>query len=296
VGGGVRVTQDDPVAGDVVAIGGDADVDGPVGGDVVSVGGDADLGPHAVVGGDVTVVGGTLHRDPAAVVSGDVNQVDISSLQFLPRWLQGRRAVVSRVPFGSTFVLATTIVRLLVYCILASIVLVFAREYVERIGSRASAEPVKAGLIGLLIQLLFFPVLIITCVLFVITIVGIPLLVLVPFALLALALLFLVGFTAVTYDVGRHAAIRFGWPASGPYASAALGIVLVLSPFILGRLLGIGGTFLVPLGWTLLVLGFLVEYAAWTVGLGAIALLRFERRWGATPGAPPAGGLAPTSS
>jgi hypothetical protein len=33
----------------------------------------------------------------------------------------------------------------------------------------------------------------------------------------------------------------------------------------------------VPLTWALLLLGFFVEYVAWTVGLGAIALLRFGR-------------------
>ena len=68
----------------------------------------------------------------------------------------------------------------------------------------------KAGAVGLLIQLLFFPVLIAMIVVMVVTIIGIPLLVLVPFALLAFALLFLIGFTAVAYDVGRLAVSRVG--------------------------------------------------------------------------------------
>ena len=56
--------------------------------------------------------------------------------------------------------------RLAVLCILASIVLLFGREHVERIGLRAASEPLKAGAVGLLIQLLFFPVLIVTIVLY----------------------------------------------------------------------------------------------------------------------------------
>jgi hypothetical protein len=47
---------------------------------------------------------------------------------------------------------------------------------------------------------------------------------------------------------------------------------------LIGGLIGLGGGVLVPFTYTLLFLGFFVEYLAWTVGLGAIALLRFERR------------------
>jgi len=119
--------------------------------------------------------------------------------------------------------------------------------------------------------------LIATIVLMVVTIIGIPLLVLVPFALLALALLFLVGFTAVTYDVGRLAVSRFNTDTHNPYLVAAIGIAVVLSPVLLSRLLGFA-SLLWPITWTLLFVGLLAEYVAWTVGLGAVALVRFDRR------------------
>ena len=152
-------------------------------------------------------------------------------------------------------------------CILASIVLLFARDYVERIGVRAASEPVKAGAIGLLIQLLFFPVLIASIVLMVITIIGIPLLLLVPFAILAAVLLALVGFTAVAYDIGRLAMNRFGTAGQNPYVIAAIGIAVVLSPLLISRLVGIAGGFLVPVTWFLLIIGLCAEYIAWTIGL-----------------------------
>jgi hypothetical protein len=101
--------------------------------------------------------------------------------------------------------------------------------------------------------------------------------VLVPFALLALALLFLVGFTAVAYDVGRLAVARFGWDGQNPYFVVAVGILLVVLPVLLSRLVGFAGL-LWPITWMLLGLGLLTEYVVWTVGLGAVALEKFDRR------------------
>ena len=226
IGGGVEVNTDEIVNGDVVAIGGSATIDGSVSGEVVAVGGGVSLGPHADIDGDVTVVGGTLHRDPGARVGGEVHEVGLGNVNF---GSGGARLgpFFNRGDFfgsglGSLFALISTIARLAILCILASIVLLFGREYVERISVRAASEPVKAGAVGLLIQLLFFPVLIATMVVMVITIIGIPLLVLVPFALLAFAVLFLVGFTAVAYDVGRLAVSRLGAAQSNPYLVAAI--------------------------------------------------------------------------
>jgi hypothetical protein len=281
IGGGVEVGADEIIEGDVVAIGGGARVDGQVRGEVVAIGGGVTLGPRAEVGGDVTVVGGPLQRDPASRVSGEVREIGLGDVNFWPGWRRalprGSDGEFFGSAFGSVFALTRTVARLAVLCILAAIVMMFGRGYVERISLRAASEPLKAGAVGVLIQLLFFPVLIAMIVVMVVTIIGIPLLVLVPFALLAFAALFLVGFTAVTYDVGRLAVSRFGWNGQNPYLVAALGIALVLSPVLLSRLIGFAGL-LWPLTWTLLFLGLLTEYIAWTVGLGAVALVRFDRR------------------
>jgi hypothetical protein len=231
----------------------------------------------------VTVIGGPLHRDPAARVAGEVHEIGLGDINFAPgAWRLGpfvnqRRGTFSGSALGSVFALLFTVARLAVLCILTSIVLLFGREYVERVSVRAASEPLKAGAVGILIQLLFFPVLIATIVLMVVTIIGIPLLALVPFALLGLALLFLVGFTAVTYDVGRLAVARLGHQQQNPYVIAAIGIALVLSPVLVSRLIGFAGL-LWPITWTLLAVGLLMEYLAWTVGLGAVALVRFDRR------------------
>src|SRR5207249_1725829 len=124
----------------------------------------------------------------------------------------------------------------------------------------AAAEPLKAGAIGLLAQVLFVPVLVITIVLLAITIVGIPLLVLVPFAILGLVVIGLVGFTAVSYRLGLLLSTRFGWNAANPYLTTIAGIVLLLSPIILARVVGLGGLALFPITSALVAIGLLAEY------------------------------------
>ena len=171
------------------------------------------LGPQAEINGDVVVVGGVLRRDPAARINGEVKEIGLGEINFWPGFrpsVDGATGAFFGSALGSLFALVSTLTRLAVMSILASIVLLFARDYVERVGVRAATEPVKAGAIGLLIQLLFLPVLIASIVLMVITIIGIPLLLLVPFGILAAVLLALVGFTAVAYDVGRFAVNRLG--------------------------------------------------------------------------------------
>jgi hypothetical protein len=280
IGGSVDVGTDEVVEGDVVAIGGSANIDGRVQGDVVAIGGAVNLESHADVQGDVTVIGGQLRRDPAARVGGEVHEIALSGINITPgamrSALRQRRGLLAGSARSPVFTFISTVARLVVLCILASIVLLFGRAYVDRVSLRAASTPVKAGAIGLLIQLLFLPVLIATIVVMILTIVGIPLLLLVPFALAALALLLLIGFTAVAYDIGRLAVSRFGWEGQNQYVIAALGITIVLSPLLLSRLVGFAGL-LWPLTWTLLVVGIIAEYLAWTVGLGAVALLRLER-------------------
>ena len=109
------------------------------------------------------------------------------------------------------------------------------------------------------------------------TIVGIPLLLLIPFAMLALAIAGLVGFTGVAQRVGVFVAERAGWSTASYYTTTIIGIVALLSPVIIGRLIGIAGGLMLPVSSTLVVVGRILEYLAWTIGFGAMALARFER-------------------
>jgi hypothetical protein len=275
------VAEDEVVDGDVVAIGGHVTVEGEVRGDVVAVGGGLTLGPRASVTNNVVVVGGPLRRDPGARIGGDVQEVGIGAIDF-DRWngsfnplsLWGASMV------GSAFALVGTLARVAILCLLGALVILLGWDYVERAATLAAVEPVKAGAIGLLAQLLFLPILIITIVVLVITIVGIPLLILIPFMFLGLALVGLVGFTAVGYRVGLQLGSRFGWRTDNQYLTTVAGILLLLSPALLARIVGLSGIPGFPLTGILIFIGVLIEYVAWTVGFGSMALLKFSRPLG----------------
>jgi hypothetical protein len=276
VGGSVTVEEDEAVS-DVVVIGGSAHVMGQVDGDVVVIGGTADLGPHANVGKDVTVVGGSLRREAGARVGGRVNEVEHGMAFRGLHPVRLPRSFFFGSPLGGVFAFASTAFYIAIVSLFAFLVVLLNREYVERVAARAAAEPIKAGVVGLLAQLLFIPLLVVTIVLLVITIIGIPLLVLLPFAILALVIFCFIGFTAVAYRVGAMVTGRRGSPLN-PQLTAIVGILVVMSPLVVGRILGVGGPLLLPLTLPVLFLGFVAEYLAWTVGVGAVALNRFDRR------------------
>lgn len=281
IGGAVSVAEGEIIDGSVVAIGGGARIDGEVRGDVVAVGGGITLGPNANVTENVVVVGGGLTRDPAAQVGGQVQEISIPGFAFSRmRWPGNPVRAYENYwgsMFGTVLALVGTLTRLAILCLLAALVVLLGRSYAERAGDRAFVEPLKAGAIGLLAQLLFLPVLIITIVVLVVTIVGIPFLLLIPFLVLALAVTGLVGFTGVAQRVGDLACTRLGWMRDNPYTTTVIGVAVLLAPAILARLVGLVGGILFPMTFGLGLLGVIVEYAAWTVGFGAVALARFNR-------------------
>lgn len=275
IGGSVRVDSDEIVRGDVVVVGGSANIDGEVVGEVVVVGGSARFGPQADVRGDVTVVGGGLTRDPGAIFRGGINEVGFGDIHWRGEW--GRHAdwgwMNGIYPVAR---LTGTLVRITLLILLTTLVLFVAKTPVEEIADRVAADPVKSWFVGFLAEMLFIPVLIMTAVVLAISIIGIPLLVLVPVAIVALLVVMLVGFTGVAYHIGRLLQGRVDALRTRPYAATLTGILLIVSPVLLARLVGLTGDlrFIV---WPVAAVGFLLEYAVWTAGLGAATLARFNR-------------------
>ncbi|MGC4085905.1 MAG: hypothetical protein QM736_28205 [Vicinamibacterales bacterium] len=288
IGGSVIVDEDESIDGDVVAVGGAVRVDGRVRGDVVAVGGNVTLGPRSIIDGDVTAVGGPLHRSPGAIVRGKAQEVSLGGID-LSRWTWQRNPVGEwwRSMLGSAFAFVGTLVRIAVLCLFTLLVVLFGREYMERAGAVAASASFKAGAVGFAAQVLFLPLLVITVVVLVMTIVGIPLILLLPFVVLGIALVALVGFAGVAHHIGVIAVGRMGRDATNPYLATLAGVVLIMSPVLLSRLASLGGGFLFPLATTLGIAGFVIEYLAWTVGFGAVALARFGRRPPAPIDVPP---------
>lgn len=287
-GGDITIERNERLDGDAVAIGGSVTVDGEVTGDAVSIGGTLTLGPDAVVQGDAVSVGGTLNRAPGARVDGDVTEVG--------RGRGFRRGAWFPAMFGDFWSragsLAATALRLTVLALVAVVIVAFGRNAVERIAARTAATPLRSGLIGLVAEILFFPVMILTVVVLAVSIIGIPLLFLVPFAVLLVMLVALIGFVGLAYHVGRWIVRRFGWSEPAAYGAVAVGVVAIGGLTLLAKLAALGGGFLV--GGPLTGLGYLVEYVAWTIGFGAAILYWYESqtRFGshrpATPAPTPA--------
>lgn len=287
VGASVRVGPGEIVNGDVVAVLGSVRVDGRVTGDVVAVGGSVDLGPNAVVEGEVVVVGGTLDRAPGARVEGSIEEVAwgpnfrVRGPEFHAPFLEGVGGLVM------------TVVWIIVLGALAALMYLLARRPVERMAYRVAKSPWKTALVGLVGQILFFPVLVLTVILLAVSIIGIPLLLVVPFAILALMIGTLIGFTAVARNLGTGAENRFGWQHDNPYIAVVVGVGLIMLVSFFASALGVAGGPLGVFAVILGILGFVLQYAAWTVGFGALLLTRFGTRygWGETAGpetAPPA--------
>ena len=278
------------VRGDVVVIGGSLDAEGEVHGDITVIGGSARFGPEAIVHREVTVVGGRVTRAPGARFSRGVNEVsfdmfdlELPTLGALPRFRLPRPSQ----PIVKSLDLVGTIIRLAFVGLLGSLLLLFAGGSAQRVASHVTREPVKAGIVGFLAQLLFVPLLVVGSVLLAVTIIGIPLLVLVPVVVVAALAVMLLGFTGVAQGVGQLVTRGDG---SGRWTAVAvfwLGLVLLMIPTLSGEALSLAGGSFRVIAITLGLVGFVTEYAAWTTGVGAVILNRFGASAGPQAGPPP---------
>ncbi len=147
----------------VVVVGANARIGGRVLGEVVCVGGSVYLDSTAVVDGTAVAIGGTVERSPGAQVYGEQVSVGLGSLgQLWPRIG----------PFGfNRWQHSFAFGRLLEVVFLGCIVSWLFQQPVERIASAINLNPAKATLFGLLAYLAVIPL----TILFIITILGIPL-------------------------------------------------------------------------------------------------------------------------
>jgi hypothetical protein len=271
--GDVTVAEDEEIGGEVVAVLGSVRINGQVRNQVVAVLGSIDLGPRAVVNGDVVAVGGRVRQDAGARVNGGVTEVAFDGpgvLVHLP-WLGEMRPIHLFGPFGAVPRLIASAFRYMLLALLACVALVVARATVERSAERLSENPFKALLVGFATELLFLPVLILVSILLAITIIGIPVaVVLVPIAVLLLLLVALAGFSGTAYAVGRWVRQQFGWAGGAAFLDVCLGVLVILLPVLVGRVIALAGWPASPIAFLFLSLGVLVEFVAWATGLGAV--------------------------
>ena len=280
VGGVLKVVG--RVEGEATVLGGSANIEGVVEGDVTAVGGTVRLESGSWVHGDVTSVGGRVYREDGARVDGEVEQVPLSAdLRFGPwtNWKHWRHygdyGKFEFAPWGWLTGLGWKLFKVLFLAALAWVSLLLARGPIDRMERRIEAEPWKTGLVGLLAQVLFVPAVIMLTVFLAISIVGIPLLLLLPFLLLAVLVVGWLGLVAVAGRVGSWAEGRFGWTLGSPFWVVLVGFVLLASLSLVGQILDFG---VAPMRFLAALFGFfgaIVGFAAWTIACGAAVLTRF---------------------
>ena len=277
VGGSVTVNGE--VDGDAVAIGGTASVNGEVSGGVVSVGGAVHLGDQAVVEGDVVSVGGKIHRSPGARVEGQTTEVNMFTAWLGPwmnDWDWEFDEYHSHDYFdGAIGDFVGDVVWTVLLGIVGLLLILFMRNRVERAAAYAGAEPVKAGVVGLVVFIMFVPVLIAAAFVLAISIVGIPLLLLLPVVVVGFMLFSLAGYVSVAYRLGRWSQGRFGWRVLEPVAAIVIGLFWLHGWDFIADIVDIADSSRDLAGFLVVMLalfGFLVQFGAWCVGLGAMLL------------------------
>jgi hypothetical protein len=187
-------------------------------------------------------------------------------------------------PIDRGFAAVWRLIGVAVLALLACLAYLLARGPVERISQKVAATPWHAALAGLAGSIAFVPLLIVTVVVLAISIIGIPLLILVPFAVLALFIGAFVGYVGVAHRLGNWSEARFGWRLGSPYVAILVGVALIHVWKLLGKAIDFDAGPLQFLSFLLVFAGSVFQIIAMLMGFGALLLTRF----GTQPGWQPA--------
>jgi len=266
----------------IVILGGRATIDGHAEHDVVVVGGSARLGPKSVVDGDVSVVGGRLDRDPASRIAGDVHVAHVS----VPwSWDWNWPAALPAFWWDGA-ALAFTIGRFALFLLLSMLLAAVAPRWTSSIASRIVTGPGVSTVAGFAGEILFAPALACLAVLLVITLVGIPLLAGLPLLVGAFGLTWVTGYATVAGLLGARLRGTDWYMRGIRPVDVFIGSCLLSSVTFVGQVLMLSPGWLAPFAVMVRGTGWMVEYVAWTLGLGA-ALIAWLRPGGFNPGSVP---------
>ncbi|MCX5749131.1 MAG: hypothetical protein NTZ10_02675 [Candidatus Saganbacteria bacterium] len=176
----------------VVAVGGSVAVAGEVTGDVVAVGGSVILRPSARVNGKVAAVGGVVKKAPGAKVAGEITEVTMPQ-SFTCVSALGTQYAPSVVYMATVFAALLSFLGVLALGIAAG--LLFPRR-VGWVSVAVERHPIKSFLWGLLWIILIIPI----CALLVVSIMGIPLIIV---EIVAYGLALVLGYIAASQIIGK---------------------------------------------------------------------------------------------
>ncbi len=274
---GGTVTVNGKVEGDIAVFGGNLDIIGTVNrdaavfggninnqgsieGDLVVIGGTVLLDSGSVVAGDILMVGGTVDRDDNAQVFGKVESVEIEALEHVLPQISRAFRFPRMFPAHRIFPRLAFVGMLVVLYVFNLLILAIFPYAIDKIADRVQLNVWAALGLGLAIEILFVPVLL----LLTISIIGIPLAILLPMAVL-IGTLF--GFSALALIIGSRISKGFGWNITNKIGLYSLGwLTIMIIPLIVGLI----GPPVTALGWVII-------YVAMTISAGGV-LFTFIKR------------------
>lgn len=178
---------------------------------------------------------------------------------------------------GHVMFVATS-VRIAVTLVLALLVALVAGDALGRQVATIEARPGESFVTGVAAELLLPLAFVGLAVTLVVSIVGIPLLPLLPLLMLVVALVWVVGFAAATAAIGRGVLRTVGASEASLVLSVLVGAIPVFLLTVISRAVWVSSLG-VP-GWSIGVAlgGVLVEWIAWTFGIGTLALTWMRRQ------------------
>lgn len=263
-GGNVTIEEGADVKGSIVIFGGNVTLDGTMTEDLVLIGGSGTMGEKAVIEGDLVMVGASMARAEGARIEGEIHEnpaieipvplfPEVPQVPEVPTVPEVSQPPFDFNPIGSAFgVLGQAIL----IGALAMLLSLFMRPQMEGVADAFTRQPLVAGGVGLL-AVFVFPLLIVFMAVTIILILAIP------FAALALVLIWLFGLVSLGAEVGERFTRSIGQDWSPPLTAGFGTFLLVLIAQ------GIG---LVPcVGWT-------IPFLVGATGVGAVALAILNSR------------------
>lgn len=285
------------VEGNVALLDGTLRLGGTVSGDVLVLDGDLVLGEGARVAGNILQVGGDVELE-GGVVEGEI-LADLAVERAEP----SGRAVVEPVapaaprapraprhrewgPFDrlshnmghAVEGVLGTLSAFLAFAVIALLFVYFARGRLETVADTVRHEFARSFAMGLAGQVLFFPALLVLCVL----VITIPV---IPFFILGTGLALLAGYIAVAHGAGEMFAqrrYRYEWlerlRRSNSYYYVLSGLALLLLPFAVGSLIWVFGGLLDFLRGIVFFVAAVGTWVLVTAGFGSVLLTRAGSR------------------
>ena len=149
-----------------------------------------------------------------------------------------------------------------------------------------ASSAASAGFLGFVVEVLFVPALVVVSIALVMSVIGIPLLAAIPFVIAGGALLWIAGFAAVAVSLGARLRGSSGDQTSVPFLDLLTGFLAISAVTIVAHFAALGPGGLGPFSWMLHTTGLVIEYVAWTIGLGAARSTFFAGRRGLPPPLP----------